>query len=434
MRDICCRPAISMRSSRCLRSCEIGVSALKIEGRYKDADYVALTTHAYRKALDEAWAEAAPQHRSRRTAPTGTGLLARLRPALPDRNQPPKRSCAGARRGIAACCIGRVTRVAADAVTWRARGGARNSRRSSRGTGWCSTPPTGAARRNPKKAVALYARDARARRRASNCDSATAPSTSAAYGRATWCGAPTIPISTAPCGLSRSRRLRSQSSPFDVRVTAAEGAPLIAEWTLAKAPEIRVTVASDAAARSRAEARHRPGILREQFGRLGNTPFELADVELETRGRPFAPASLLNQLRQRAVRAAAGAAAAADGCGDYTIRGKSWPMRSPHCGPPKRAMPRTPQLHLLVRTPEQLDAALEAAARQHHARLPGPLWPAPSVERVKAAGIAARVAAPRVLKPGEERILDFLLRLECGILVRSAGLLDALRASASTRR
>src|SRR5439155_21973228 len=30
--------------------------ALKIEGRYKDADYVALTTRAYRQAVDEAWA------------------------------------------------------------------------------------------------------------------------------------------------------------------------------------------------------------------------------------------------------------------------------------------------------------------------------------------------------------------------------------------
>src|ERR1700733_7126992 len=35
---------------------KIGVAALKIEGRYKDADYVALTTRAYRKAVDEAWA------------------------------------------------------------------------------------------------------------------------------------------------------------------------------------------------------------------------------------------------------------------------------------------------------------------------------------------------------------------------------------------
>ncbi|HXD89902.1 MAG TPA: U32 family peptidase, partial [Candidatus Binataceae bacterium] len=33
----------------------LGVAALKIEGRYKDAEYVALTTQAYRKAVDQAW-------------------------------------------------------------------------------------------------------------------------------------------------------------------------------------------------------------------------------------------------------------------------------------------------------------------------------------------------------------------------------------------
>ena len=35
---------------------EMGVAALKIEGRYKDAEYVALTTRAYREAVDAAWA------------------------------------------------------------------------------------------------------------------------------------------------------------------------------------------------------------------------------------------------------------------------------------------------------------------------------------------------------------------------------------------
>jgi putative protease len=34
----------------------IGIASLKIEGRYKDAGYVALTTGAYRKAVDDAWA------------------------------------------------------------------------------------------------------------------------------------------------------------------------------------------------------------------------------------------------------------------------------------------------------------------------------------------------------------------------------------------
>jgi putative protease len=49
------------------------------------------------------------------------------------------------------------------------------------------------------------------------------------------------------------------------------------------------------------------------------------------------------------------------------------------------------------------------------------------VERVKASGITARVASPRVLKPGEARILNFLLSLDCQILVRSTGILHALR-------
>ena len=56
---------------------QIGISALKIEGRYKDAGYVALTTAAYRKAVDEAWAGLPLSiTRQRRTA-TGASLFAR---------------------------------------------------------------------------------------------------------------------------------------------------------------------------------------------------------------------------------------------------------------------------------------------------------------------------------------------------------------------
>ena len=85
------------------------------------------------------------------------------------------------------------------------------------------------------------------------------------------------------------------------------------------------------------------------------------------------------------------------------------------------------ELHLLVRTPEQLDAAIAirpASITLDYLDLYGLR---PSVERVKASGIAARVASPRVLKPGESRILNFLLSLECQILVRSTGILHALR-------
>ena len=38
-----------------------------------------------------------------------------------------------------------------------------------------------------------------------------------------------------------------------------------------------------------------------------------------------------------------------------------------------------------------------------------------------------RVASPRILKPGEDRIVDFLLRLNAPLLVRSTGLLELLQ-------
>ena len=51
----------------------------------------------------------------------------------------------------------------------------------------------------------------------------------------------------------------------------------------------------------------------------------------------------------------------------------------------------------------------------------------PAVERVQAAGITARVASPRVLKPDEQRIVNFLRRLDCEVVVRSGGLLAAFQ-------
>jgi putative protease len=50
----------------------------------------------------------------------------------------------------------------------------------------------------------------------------------------------------------------------------------------------------------------------------------------------------------------------------------------------------------------------------------------PSLEKINAAGIQARVASPRILKPHEQKIVNFLLRLDCDLVVRSGGLIEAL--------
>jgi putative protease len=213
--------------------------------------------------------------------------------------------------------------------------------------------------------------------------------------------------------------------PVNVRVTAREGAPLSAEWSQAARPEVRVTVTSGAHLGTAARHALTTETLRAQFERLGGTPYILAGLELDTEGAPFAPASVLNQVRRVAVERLAEAQARARGrrVGDPAAVLAS----ALACVAPVGTSNAAPELHLLVRTPEQLDAALDLAPASITLDYLDLYGLGPSVERVKSAGVLARVAGPRVFKPGEERIVEFLLRLDCPILVRAAGLLHRLR-------
>ncbi len=211
----------------------------------------------------------------------------------------------------------------------------------------------------------------------------------------------------------------------DVRVTARVGSPLRMAWTLARWPAVRVEIASDAAL---APAENRGldlATLREQLGRLGNTAYALGEVELDSEGSPFAAVSTLNQLRRQAVERLAEAQA---GRPEIDVHDPASAVAAMTAPPVSLAQsPRAPRIHLLVRTPEQLDAALEASPSSITLDYLDLYGLRPSLERVQARGIEARVASPRVFKPGEERILDFLLRCDVPILVRPAGLLHSLR-------
>jgi putative protease len=208
--------------------------------------------------------------------------------------------------------------------------------------------------------------------------------------------------------------------PVSVRVTAREGAPLTAEWELTKRPEFTVTVESPGplgAARNRALDLE---TLRAQFGRLGNTPYELDEVSLDVEGAPFAPASMLNELRRDAVEQLQALQT------KHRHIAIHRPASVGHDRIPEQAAGLA-ELHLLVRTPEQLEAALELSPASITLDYLDLYGLRPSIERVKSSGITARVASPRVLKPGEARIVNFLVSLECQIVVRSSGILHALR-------
>ncbi len=389
----------------------IGISALKIEGRYKDADYVTLATRAYRRAVDEAWAGIAPtispleelqleQVYSRGLAPhflTGTDHQAVVQGRAPRH------------RGVQ---IGKVARVlpdgvlidpadahrlaplkAGDGLVFDAADWRSPEEREEGGRVYQATPrPTGLELRFANGAINF----GRIR-----------------PGDLVW--------RTHDPDLDQLPRASAVRQPVRVDVIAREGGPLRAEWSLANRPDIRVLTSSPnplGVAQNRAIT---VDFLRDQLGRLGGTAYELAHIELDISGSPFAPASLLNQLRREAVDALSALQALPR---PLAIHAPDLHRKSPA---PTTEAPA--QLHLLVRTPEQLDAALDlrpASITLDYLDLYGLK---PSIDRVKSSGITARVASPRVLKPGEERIVDFLLRLQCPIVVRSAGLLQTLRGT-----
>src|SRR5205085_7101293 len=218
--------------------------------------------------------------------------------------------------------------------------------------------------------------------------------------------------------------------PLQARVTAREGEPLVVEFILADQPGVSATAQSDEPLRVAQNRALTVESLREQLGRLGHTPYKLVDVRADLQGRPFAPSSLLNELRRRAVetlierQSQPRSILINDPIGTLE-RALSGTVREP--GP---AEPCEPQWHLLVRTPEQLEAAIRlrpASVTLDYLDLYGLR---PAVERVQAAGLVARAASPRVLKPAESRIIDFLLKLDCPLVVRPAGLLYALQGQA----
>jgi putative protease len=399
---------------------EIGVSAVKIEGRYKDSDYVALTTRAYRKAVDEAWAglerpvDRAEKLRldqvySRGLGPhflTGTNHQAVVGGRAPRH------------RGV---LMGRVTRFAEGAIEIEPADANQISPLKP-GDGLVFDAADWRSPEEPEEGGRIYEVAQRGGRIELRFGNGAIDVTRIRAGDWVWrTHDPDLDKAVRPFA---EAAVPARKQAVHVRVVAREGEPIETEWIVG---ELSVSMRSAAPLGA---AQRRPlseEYLAVQLGRLGNTPYELAGVSLVMEGSPFAPSSLLNQLRrdavnrlqelqaERCVKTNDPDAALARTClGDLGVSAVN-------------ALTAVSEIHLLVRTPEQLDAALELAPASITLDYLDLYGLKPSLDRVRAAGVNVRVASPRVLKPGEERIVDFLLSCGCPILVRSSGLLEALR-------
>lgn len=415
---------------------QLGIAALKIEGRYKDAEYVALTTRAYRQAVDVAWSgqdyAVDPLEELRLEQVYSRGLGAHF--VTGTNHQTVVQGRAPRHRGV---LVGRVERVLPDSVL---------------------IIPSHAAELAPIKpgdGLVFDAADWRSPEQPEEGGRVFEIVPHAA-GLELRFGRDALRFERIRAGdlLWRSddpdldRELRAytqakspiQRQPLRVHVVAREGQPVQLTWQLIKHPELQITVCSEQPV-SRAERRALDQqTLWEQLGRLGGTAYELVELQADIGEQLFVPTSILNQLRREAVtqlEQLQSQPLREQGSG---VRGQKTTSDTISCVLPVTTssdtiscvLPMIQQtyLHVLVRTPEQLDAALTcrpASITLDYLELYGLR---PAVERVQTAGIEARVASPRILKPSEQKIIRFLLKLNCPILVRSTGLLQALRAEA----
>jgi putative protease len=413
----------------------IGLCALKIEGRYKDAEYVALTTRAYRKAVDDAYLGAAntelaqtkqelEQVYSRGLGPwfmTGTN------------HQTVVRGRAPRHRGV---YMGKVIRVTPDSVVISSQDRPATLKA---GDGIVFDAADWRSPQEREEGGRVFSVTAMRGGQVELMFGNGAVDTSRIRpGDLVWrTDDPDIARAAKPY-LEASAPMSRQS--VDVRVVAVEGQQLRMEWTVAAHPVIKTTVVSEQPVGT---AQNRPlsqESVRDQLDRLGGTPYQLGALDVVIEGSPFVPASLLNQLRRVAVEQLTELQGREPEVEIHDPEVVIAELRAsePSTGVEKsldaaRTSARATLLHLLVRTPEQLEAAIPlrpASITLDYLDLYGLR---PSIDRVKAAGIEARVASPRVLKPGEERIADFLLRCDCPILVRPVGLLESLRGRTSQR-
>ncbi|MDP2139154.1 MAG: DUF3656 domain-containing protein [Candidatus Didemnitutus sp.] len=163
--------------------------------------------------------------------------------------------------------------------------------------------------------------------------------------------------------------------------------------------------------------------LREQLGRLGNTPFALGQFTNALEGDVILSLSELNELRRRVIADLDAQRAAP----------KRWTLKPPSDQPALSVRPRAaeatpaaePELIVVIRHLHQLDAAWAAGARTIYAEFEDPKRYRDAMARFRALRVSEPnatfwIVPPRIFKPGEEWILQQILSCEAdGYLVRN---------------
>jgi U32 family peptidase len=409
----------------------IGVACFKIEGRYKDAQYVAAVTQSYRKAIDEACAglnlsiDKAEETRLEQVYSRGLGDYfvsgTNHQKVVPGR--------APRHRGVQ---VGEVVKVLRNGVQVRAL------HEIKRGDGLVFDAATWRSPDEKEEGGSVY----EAILVQNNLLQDNLVLLEFGNGE--------IDFSRIRAGdlvwRTHDPQLQKIYKPITEAKEPLYTRPLSFE-VIAKRGELLVVTATSeegSSVTALSEVRLEPAskraldetLLREHLGKLGGTVFHLGSVTLDSNEPLFIPISELNALRRNCVEqwmtlrtrqpVRQTHSVIADELKNFAHTKENeglQPLALANDGEPNNSA----KLHVLVRMPEQLESAIATNPESITLDYLELYGLKPSVEKVKAADIRCRVASPRILKPTEQNVLKFLLSLECDIVVRSGGLLYDLQ-------
>lgn len=390
-----------------------GVRSLKIEGRLKNPEYVAAITRAYRQAVDNALASTtdaasvAQTHRYAMEMSFSRGLYSGWLHGIDNRQLVHARF--GTKRGA---FLGLVSKVDASAATIAIQ--LESPLKPGDGIVFDAGQPEKGEEGGRVHAVEQRGAESIVRFRREDLNWKRV-----ATGQRLWkTSDPELQKELRQTFAGEQPRHRNK---INLQVSGALGLPLVIEADDGHGHHTRVT-----SAQPLVNAEKQPltaDVLQQQLGRLGGTPFELGTLECRVEGNLLLPLSELNRMRRDIVERL------------IILReeGTRWQLNEPASAallsidsPVENHPCPSPELIPLVRTLDQLTAALEWGATTLYAELEDPKKYRDAValceEHNASHATAAElwVAPPRIYKQGENWILRIVESSNAtGYLVRN---------------
>lgn len=217
--------------------------------------------------------------------------------------------------------------------------------------------------------------------------------------------------------------------PIDLEIRAAVGEPLQLVARLADGSHVKPCSHVNLHSEQPLEAARRHPLteqsLREQFDRLGGSPFELRGLAATIVGGPMLPHSVTGVLRRQLIEALT---ATLESVPERHVDATGLARLGQAIVAPADEPATLPVLWALCRTPVQLQAAIESGVQQVYVEYHDIREYAAAVATARQAGIKIYLATLRIQKPNELGLVKKLIRLQPdGILARNLAALEVCR-------